>query len=168
MNGIFLSLALMAADPAAAPPPSPAAAADKECRNTTPGPDTDEIIVCAERQEGYRIDPDILEASRGSKQRGQRPKIIDNSTRAPTLCEHIGGCSAMESLNIVNTAIVAAQMVARAAQGESVANMFKTRPEASEYEIYLEAKREREAREALDAAAAAEAAAKVASKVDGD
>ena len=62
-------------------------------------------------------------------------------------------------------------MVARAAQGESVGNMFKTRPEMSEYELYLEAKRQREAREAeieIQEQAAAEAAAKKASKVDGD
>ncbi len=49
--------------------------------------------------------------------------------------------------------------------------MFKTQPEPSEYDLYLEAKRNREAREAEIEAqerAAAEAAAKKASKVDGD
>ena len=112
-----------------------------------------------------------MEASRAVKQRGQRPKIIDNGTRAPTLCEHIGGCSALKSLNIVNTALIAAQLLARAAQGESVGDMFKTQPEPTEYQLYLEAKRNREAREAEVEAqikAAAVEAAKKASKVDGD
>ena len=174
MNDIFLVAALLAAaDPPAAPPPeAPAAkAADEQCRNTTPSPDKDEIVVCAERQEGYRINTDVLEASRAAKGRGQRPKVIDNVERSPTLCEHIGGCHALEQLDLINTALIAAQMVARAAQGESVGSMFRTRPEMSEYELYLEAKRQREAKEAEILAAeraAVEAAAKKASKVDGD
>ena len=62
-------------------------------------------------------------------------------------------------------------MLARAAKGESVGDMFKTQPEPSEYDLYLEAKRNREAREAEIEAqnkAAAMEAAKKASKVDGD
>ena len=175
MSGLAISLAALLAtaqpaEPAAQPPPEQPAAKE-DCRTTTPTPDKDEIVVCAERQEGYRINPDVMEASRAVKQRGQRPKIIDNGTRAPTLCEHIGGCSALESLNIVNTALIAAQLLARAAQGESVGDMFKPQPEPTEYQLYLDAKRNREAREAEVEAqikAAAVEAAKKASKVDGD
>ena len=179
MSGLAISLAAFLAaaqpaDPAAQPPldqPAAAPAAKEDCRTARPTPDKDEIVVCAERQEGYRINSDVMQASRAAKQRGQRPKIIDNGTRSPTLCEHIGGCSAVESLNIVNTALIAAQLLARAAKGESLGDMLKTQPEPSEYDLYLEAKRNREAREAEIEAqerAAAEAAAKKASKVDGD
>ena len=173
MTALFLSIALLAAEPAGQAPASqaPATAPPQECRNTTPSPDKDEIVVCAEKQEGYRINTDVLEASRGAKRRGQRPKIVDHTTRAPTLCEHIGGCRALEQIDLIGTALTAAQLAARAAQGESVGSILRTRPEMSEYELYLEAKRQREAKEAEVVAAeraAAETAAKKASKVDRD
>jgi len=166
-----LLAAAQPADPPAQPPPASASTSREQCRNATPSADKDEIVVCAERQEGYRINSDVLEANRATKQRGQRPRIVNNVERAPTLCDQIGGCHALEQINIVNTALIAAQMLAKAAKGENVGHMFRTRPEATEYELYLEAKRQREAREAEIQAqerAAVEAAAKKASKVDGD
>jgi hypothetical protein len=50
-------------------------------------------------------------------------------------------------------------MAARLSKGQEIGSMFRTTPEMSEYELYQEAKRAREAKEA-DAAAAAAARAK--------
>jgi hypothetical protein len=50
-------------------------------------------------------------------------------------------------------------MAATASQGGNVGKMFETTPEKSEYQLYIEAKKRREAKEAADAAARAKAAA---------
>ena len=50
-------------------------------------------------------------------------------------------------------------MAATASQGGDVGKMFETTPEMSEYQLYLQAKKRREAREAQAAAAAAKAKA---------
>jgi hypothetical protein len=62
------------------------------------------------------------------------------------------GCREGPVLDVVSAAVVAAQMAAKAAQGENVGKMFVTDPHPSEYQLYLMAKAEREAREAEEAA----------------
>ena len=81
MNGVAIIMAAglaaaQPADPPAQPPPEqPAATASTDCRTATPAPDKDEIVVCAEREEGYRINPDVLEANRAVKNRNKpRPR----------------------------------------------------------------------------------------------
>ena len=137
--------------PAPALPPSREESCDPDRDQTGPN---GEIIVCVERPQGYRLNPDVMEAKRAVRQQNQRPKTEDNLSRAPTLCEYNGGCPGLASLDILNTALIAGQMALKAAQGENVAKMFVTNPQASEYELYLQAKREREARELAERAAA--------------
>jgi hypothetical protein len=57
-------------------------------------------------------------------------------------------------------ALTAAEMAKRLSQGKEVGSMFKTDPQPTEYQLYLEAKERREAEEADKAGKAAAAAAK--------
>ena len=155
-------LFILAEAPASAEPPVPppaAAAAGPEaadgCDEAERGSgDTRTITVCAERPEGYRLDPDVM-AAKNAKQRhgrGTAPKSPENFKRDE--CATVGpmGCREGPVLDYVSAALVAAQMAARAAKGENVGKMFVTDLHPSEYQLYLMAKAEREAREAEEAA----------------
>jgi hypothetical protein len=132
------------------------ASAPDPCKTTEPkdvSPDTTrEIVVCAQRVEGYRIDPDVLEAQRAKKNhtRPRRPeRLVDRS------CETVGpmGCRDGAGINLLAAAVTAATMVEKAVKGENVGEMFITDPQPDEYQLYLEAKHAREMREAEQAAA---------------
>lgn len=115
--------------------------------------DTREIVVCAPRIEGYRIDPDVLAASRHAKNRTRprRPeRLVDTS------CQAVGpmGCRPMAGIDLLAAAVTAATMVEKAVTGQNVGKMFITDPQPSEYELYQEAKRTREAQEVEQATAA--------------
>jgi hypothetical protein len=155
--------AASAAPTASAPPPAPSApsskSADDGCRQTRPTAETREIVICAQRPQGYRIDPDILEARREFRNRTRpRPpeRLKDNS------CANVGpmGCGPKAGINLVAAAITAATMAERLAKGQEIGSMFVTDPQPSEYQLYLEAKARREALEA-------EKAAKVKAKATG-
>jgi len=144
--------------PAAPPNPKPRAvlaSAPDPCKTTAPkdvNPDTREIVVCAPRIEGYRIDPDVLEAQRAKKNhtRPRRPeRLVDRS------CETVGpmGCRDGAGINLLAAAVTAATMIEKAVKGENVGEMFITDPQPDEYQLYLEARHAREVREAEQAAA---------------
>ena len=144
--------------PVAPPKPKPKAvlaSAPDPCKATEPkdvNPDTREIVVCAPRVEGYRIDPDVLEAQRAKKNhtRPRRPeRLVDRS------CETVGpmGCRDGAGINLLAAAVTAATMIERVVKGENVGEMFITDPQPDEYQLYLEAKRAREVRESEQAAA---------------
>lgn len=124
--------------------------------NAQPG----EIIVCAPRPQGYRLNPDVLEANRAKRRgRPKRPERMND-----TSCASTGpfGCTPGAGIDLIGGAMVAATMVARAIRGENVGEMFITDPQPTEYELYVEAKRQREAEEAEAAAKAKAKAAKAA------
>jgi hypothetical protein len=139
--------------PAVPPKPRPKAvlaSASDPCKTTEPkdvNPETREIVVCAPRVEGYRIDPDVLEAQRAKKNHSQprRPeRLVDRS------CQTVGpmGCRDGAGINLLAAAVTAATMIEKAVKGENVGDMFITDPQPDEYQLYLEAKRAREMREA--------------------
>lgn len=138
------------------PKPKVAASTSTACKPTEAkdvDDDTTEIVVCAPKQEGYRIDPDVMKAQRIKKENGKKrgpERLVDNS------CASVGpmGCRGGAGINVVAAAITAATMLKKAVSGENVGEMFITDPQPDEYQIYLQAKREREAREAEEAAAA--------------
>jgi hypothetical protein len=143
--------------PAAPPRPTPGAMLASKpdpCKTTEAkdvSPETREIVVCAPRIEGYRIDPDVLEAQRAKKNhsRPRRPeRLVDRS------CQTVGpmGCRDGAGINLLAAAITAATMIEKAVKGENVGEMFITDPQPDEYQLYLEAKRARELREAEQAA----------------
>ena len=170
---IFLMLAAQAASPAetteqedehgfygpavpAPPKPKVKTVATEPCKVTEAKDvkdDTREIVVCAQKVEGYRIDPDVLKAQRLKKKNAhpRRPeRLVDTS------CASVGpmGCTGGAGINLIAAALTAATMVQKAVSGENVGEMFITDPQTDEYQLYLQAKREREAKEAEQAAAA--------------
>lgn len=154
-TGMYGPLPPRSPKPVVKPPPQPC---------PTPDPTKGEVIVCAEKFEGYRIDPDVLEAQRLKKKGGQPrgpERLIDNS------CQSVGphGCTTA-GINVIAAAMTLVAMVDRLTKGESVKDMFITDPTPDDYDYYKEAKRRREAREA-EAAAKAAAAAKPASASSG-
>ena len=138
------------------PAPKPKKAATTAAPCSTPPPvDTEkgEVFVCAPRPEGYRIDADVLKASKQyrNKVKPKRPeRLVDNS------CASVGphGCPT-QGVDLLNAALVLATMAQKAVKGENVGQMFVTDPQLSEYELYQLAKAEREAKAAAEAVAAA-------------
>lgn len=160
----MLSGLLLLAEAVAAPAPPPAetkppasaeSTSDDSCaeaeRNAA---DTRTIVVCAQRPQGYRLNPDVMAAKRIKRSgRGAAPKPAENFKRDE--CATVGpmGCRGQGVIDIPSAAIAAAQMAAKAIKGEDVGKMFQTDKQLTEYELYLLAKAEREAREEEEAAA---------------
>jgi len=138
-----------------APPPVKKASPAETCipgqRSTNPN----EVVICAPKIEGYRIDPDVLEARREKRNDAGRPTRPGPSGARTVDCATIGpmGCRGGATINLAAAALTAAQMATRLAEGKEIGSMFVTDPHPSEYQLYLEAKARREAREAEKAAA---------------
>lgn len=135
--------------PASAPPspPSPPNTVVSAQSDRCPPPSTDGsvIVVCAPKQEGYRLNPDVMEAKR-EVHSGGRP-VRPGGTIIPD-CAHVGPAPCMSAgINLIGAALTAAQMAERLAKGEEIGSMFVTDPHPSEYQLYQEAKRRREAAE---------------------
>jgi hypothetical protein len=159
---LFLAVALMGQTTAPPAPPAPAAAtagtSEHECVPTVPDGKPGEIVVCAIKPEGYRIDPDVLKAKREAHNhtRPKRPEdFVDHS------CRVVGPapCIDAPTINLLAAASTLAQMADRISKGQEVGSMFVTEPEPTEYQLYVEAKKEREAQEAQKAAQAKSKAA---------
>jgi hypothetical protein len=135
----------------------------RECTTpVVPDPKSNEIIVCALRPNGYRLDPDIL-AARRMKKKGEsvRPRN-PHETYADHSCATVGpmGCRGQATIDMFTAAAALATMTERLSKGQEIGSMFQTRPTLSEYQLYLEAKKEREAAEAEKAAKAKAAQAR--------
>jgi hypothetical protein len=120
-----------------------------ECQPATPAANQREIVICAQRPNGYRLNPDVMEAKR-EKRRGEGPPPgrPERSLAVQTPCMVGPEPCQSAGINLVAAGITAATMVERAAKGENVGEMFITDPHPSEYQLYLMAKKRREAREA--------------------
>jgi hypothetical protein len=176
--GLSVALALLApaasaqqpdSAPAAAEPPTtaptPAGPNPPAARCSTPGPNDREIVICAERPHGYRIDPDVRQAVR-ARRSGGRPTRPGPGGGRDTSCTVVGpfACGPSAGVNLVSAVGTLATMASRVAKGEEIGSMFVTDPNPSEYQLYREAKQAREAKEAeakakVEAKAKAEAAA---------
>ena len=153
-----LPMILLAAAQAAAPLPASAEAADEAapaqstsaadaCSPSDPiAGEAQEIVICVERPEGFRIDPDVMEAERQAR----RKKLKRPERFADTSCQSVGpmGCMGGGGINLLAAALTAAEMAKRTASGENVGEMFVTEPQPDEYQFYREAKRKREAEKA--------------------
>ena len=145
------------------PAPTETAAANdlRQCLEANGDPNARQIIVCAPKPQGYRIDPDVLAARRMKKKgdpgppRNPHERFVDHS------CANVGpmGCRGGPVIDVVTAAATAATMVQKAIKGENVGKTFVTDPQQSEYQLYLAAKAEREARLAEAAAKKAREAA---------
>ena len=145
------------------PKPAAAAAPDPVCQSRE---EQGQIIVCAQRPQGYRLNPDIMEAKR-LKRSGGRPTQPGPIAMKDNSCQVVGpqGCF-NAGINLVAAALTAATMVQRAIKGENVGKMFVTDPQTDEYHLYLMAKADREAREADARAKAVSEAAKAKAAVE--
>ena len=111
-----------------------------------------QIVICAPRPQGYRLNPDVMEAKRAIRRGGLKPpeyRTKDNScaTVGPMGCFNAG-------INLLAAAATAAEMAKRLAEGKEVGSLFVTDPHPDEYQLYQMAKAMREAREAEAATAA--------------
>ena len=156
---VALALAAQAAS-AAAPTEAAPPATPEPCETPRPDPNDREIVICAERPQGYRIDPDILTVKRLKRGGGRPARPGLAGTRDASACA-VGphGCPSA-GVNLMAAALTAAEMARRVASGQEIGSMFITDPQPSEYQLYLMAKRQREAREEAKAIAAAVKAAK--------
>ena len=145
-----------------APKPEPKAV-------VTPAPDPvcqsreqqGQIVICAPRPQGYRLNPDVMEAKR-EKRSGGAPRPPEYRTKDNS-CQVVGPMGCFNAgINLLAAAATAAEMAKRLAEGKEIGSMFVTDPTPDEYQLYLMAKARREAREAEEAAAARAKAAKAA------
>lgn len=151
--------------PATQAPAKPAAPVpnQRECAPQPNSPKSDQIVVCAVKPEGYRLPPDIVEARRLKKQGETVRPHNPHETYADHSCARVGpmGCRGVPTINLLAVAAVAAKISERLSKGEEIGSVFETTPSSSEYQLYLEAKRRREAKEAETAARAAQAKAEM-------
>ena len=167
MVAVLPAAVLILADAAQPTTPAPQAAAavsqsadgPAPSRDACPQPDaaSTTIVICTQRPQGYRLNPDILEAKREMKNssRPVRPNGVprpDCATVGPAPCVSAG-------INLVAAALTAAEMADRLAKGQEIRSMFVTDPQPDEYHRYLAAKARREADEAQQAALAKSKAA---------
>lgn len=146
------------------PAPRAASAAVPDCPRQ--GSDSQTIVICTERPQGYRLDPDVMEAKRLKRNPG--PPVRPGGRTIPD-CRNVGPQPCQTAgINLIGAALTAAQMAERLAKGQEVGSMFQTDPTMSEYQLYEAAKAKREAQEAQKTAEevrkAAEAKAKAAQK----
>jgi len=146
-----------------APPPRPpaaktAATAADSCASLKANADPRVIVVCGQKPEGYRLNPDVMEAKREIRSAGRPTRPGPGAYHDNSRCV-VGpeGC-ATAGINLIGAALTAAEMASRLASGKEIGSMFQTDPHPTEYQLYLEAKRRREAKEA-EAAAKAKAKA---------
>ncbi len=149
----------------ASPPAAPAAAeqkraSDDSCKDAASTANQREIVICAQRPNGYRLNPDVIEAKREMRNGGGAKG--PNTYLYPT-CSTVGPAGCFNAgINIIAAALTAVEMARRLAAGQEIGSMFKTGHELTEYELYQQAKKNREAREAEAAAIAKAKAVKAA------
>jgi hypothetical protein len=107
-----------------------------------------EIVICAERPQGYRLDPDVMEARKAKREAlAGRPKSKLETMRVSSCGVGPQPCG-QPGIDLLSAAMTAVTMAKRLADGKEIGSMFETEPQSSEYQLYVEAKRLREAREA--------------------
>ena len=144
-------------------PPKPAATPDPidHCASAAANGDTREIVICAQRPQGYRLNPDVMEAKREIRSGGRPRNPHESFSRND--CATVGSMPCFNpGINLIAAATTLATMAQRLATGEEIGSMFRTDPTPDEYQLYVAAKKRREAREAAAALAAAQAKAKAA------
>lgn len=147
--GLILAAAAAAQayGPATPAPPKTAAAAAparKTCSPDAPDPNSDTIVVCVVKPDGYRIDPDVL-AARKAKRHADQGRPLNRSEKLADKTCSVGPHACVDTgVNLLAVALTAAQMADRLSKGQEVGSMFRTDPQMSEYEYYQLAKAERE------------------------
>jgi hypothetical protein len=166
--GLTAALVLLAAaapaagSPAPDPAKAPAAPAADSCRPGQRATNPNEIVICAERTDGYRLNPDVMQARRELRSGGRPTRPGPGGMKDGTCAVGPMGCGPQAGINLIGAALTAAQMAGRLAAGQEIGSMFLTDPHPSEYQLYQAAKARREAEEAEQAAKAKAQAAEAA------
>jgi len=164
---VLLAAAAPAASPAAPDPARPPSApAGDSCRPGQRATNPNEIVICAERTDGYRLNPDVMEARREIRSAGRPTRPGPGGMKDGTCAVGPMGCGPQAGINLVGAALTAAQMAGRLAAGKEIGSMFVTDPHPSEYQLYQAAKARREAEEAEKAARAKAKAAEAAAQAE--
>jgi hypothetical protein len=159
--GLPIALALLApaASTAPAPPaygpiapatkPTAAAAAkapEEQCTPQGPARSSNEIVVCAVKPDGYRLNRDLVEARREKKQGDAGRPHNPHESYAVHDCAIVGpmGCRGGPGFNVLAAAATAVAAANRLAKGEEIASLFVVDPHQSEYQLYQAAKKRRE------------------------
>ena len=157
--GLSLSLAMLAQAAASSAPVQSAPDAAPVTRSQSPAacspvpPGSTTIVICTQRPNGYRLNPEVMEAKR-EMHSGGRPVRPGGGAPRPD-CATVGPMPCVNAgINLLAAAATAAEMARRLAAGQEVGSMFVTDPQPDEYHLYLMAKARREAEEAQKAAAA--------------
>ena len=132
-----------------APPETKLQVVEENCKSRDP----DEIVVCAEKPEGYRIDPSVMEAQREAENASRSASAAIPAAQASCSASPFGCGTGLEGLDLLNVAVVVGTMAVRAAKGEDWTKPFKTGG-PDEYQLYKQAKERREAHDAERKAAA--------------
>jgi hypothetical protein len=137
--------------PPATPPATPAG---DNCAASQANASSREIVICAQRPNGYRLDPDVMAARKHKRDQlaGRRKTPMEKATQnscavGPQGCFNAG-------INLIGAALTAAEMARRLSTGQEIGSMFQTDRQPDEYQLYVQAKHEREAEEAEQAALA--------------
>ena len=100
----LLPILILAAAPATVAEEQPRPAGTVEaCRTPYPKEGEDEVVICVERPEGYRLDPDLRKAEKQARQNKLKPpeRFVDES------CASVGpmGCRGGVGFNVVGAAL---------------------------------------------------------------
>lgn len=147
----FAAAAAMFGVPAEAPAQAaPEKAATTDCSPRAPDPNSREVIVCVQKPQGFRIDPDVMAAKKARRQ------ALAGRTKTPQEKMRDNGCTVVGAagcvfdqpgINLLAVAATAAEISARLARGQEIGSIFVTDPQKSEYQYYQDAKKERETKE---------------------
>lgn len=88
-----------------------------------------EVVVCGKSQQRYRIDPDVLAATRAAEAPPPKPQL-DASTAGGCIGPNCGGAT----IPLVGVALTAIRAAALAANGDDWREAFRTHPD--QYQLY--------------------------------
>jgi hypothetical protein len=134
------------AAPVTKPPAAAPKTAERECApQPQPGSDR-EIVVCAVKPNGYRLDPDLVEARREKKQGDAGRPHNPHESYAVHDCATVGpmGCRGGQAFNVLAAAATAVEIANRLSKGQEIGSLFVVDPHQSEYQLYQAAKKRRE------------------------
>ncbi len=165
---LILDAAVTPAPNAVRPPPAFApsnsrlgSSPDAATQNATSAPDAScrsknerDIVVCAQRNQEYRLDPSVMDAEQEAKSASRSASAPMPAAQAICSSQPTGCGTGLEGLDLANAAVVIGTAAIKAARGEDWTRPFKTGG-SDEYQLYLQAKQRREAREEQQRAEAA-------------
>lgn len=134
----FALLAFALAAPVAAEP-AEAPKLDLSVKAASCEGSADEVVVCGKRDERYRLDSAVMAVERSKEpSSGSRPPEYLSVNLQSCLPHGNGGCAGQGVVPVLKIAVVAAQVAARAIQGEDWREPLRTGPQ--DYRLYQESK----------------------------